>query len=284
MNWWSRESTHLGRRLPVAKFCIHHFGQLAEEETRSEKAAAYRDLLRMKVRDSPDDAMAWIQLGLQEYECSRQTSEPLRCFEHALLLEPKATAASLFKGMVYLDLGKYDQALEALDAARADKRSRALCEQFRGDAFHNLGRLLEARTAYTEAGRLTGGDPVLSSKLGYTEVRLGRTQDGINRLKQSAESAPEIAEIRERLMKAYVAVNALAPAGDEAEKLASLEGTAKAYLRAASLRVHAKQLSQAKSILEKGMALFPGSAELRLAFSELGGDIRAQFQAASSAI
>ena len=33
--------------------------------------------------------MAWIQLGLQEYECSREPEEPLRCFDRALALEPK---------------------------------------------------------------------------------------------------------------------------------------------------------------------------------------------------
>src|SRR5690242_21328890 len=58
-------------------------------------------------------------------------SEPLRCFERALALQPKAASALLFKGMVYLDLGECGQALAALDAARADKHSRALCEHLR---------------------------------------------------------------------------------------------------------------------------------------------------------
>jgi tetratricopeptide (TPR) repeat protein len=262
----------LGRRLPTATFCIHHFGQLSEEETRNKKAAAYRDLLRMKVRELPNEPMAWIQLGLQEYECSREPAEPLRCFERALVLEPRATPAALFKGMVYLDLGKYGQALEALDSACADKRSRALREHLRGDALHNLGRLLEARAAYSDAVRFTGNDPVLSSKLGYTEVRLGRTKDGITRLKRAAEKAPEVAEIRERLMKALVAADTLPDAAEQAEKLASLEGTAKAYLRAASIRVHAKQRQQARELLHRGIALFPDSTELRQACAELGDE------------
>ena len=33
----------LGRRLPMAPFYIHHFGHLAQEETRNQKAVAYRD-------------------------------------------------------------------------------------------------------------------------------------------------------------------------------------------------------------------------------------------------
>jgi len=71
----------------LADFCIHHFGQLNQEESRSNKAAAYLDLLRLKVQELPDDAMAWLQLGLQEYECSRKSKEPFRCFERALALE-----------------------------------------------------------------------------------------------------------------------------------------------------------------------------------------------------
>jgi len=174
--------------------------------------------------------------------------------------------------MVYLDFGKYSQAIEVLDGMRGDQRSRGLREHLRGDALHNLGRLLEARAAYHEAVRFSGNDPVLSSKLGYTEVRLGRAKEGINRLKEAAEKAPNVAEIRERLMKAFVAVNILPDAADQAEKLASLEGTAKAYLRAASIRTHAKQPQRAREVLNRGITVFPDSAELRRAFAELSDE------------
>jgi tetratricopeptide (TPR) repeat protein len=261
----------IGRRLSLAKFCIHHFGHLVEEEARRRKAAAYRDLLRMKVCELPDDPMAWIQLGLQEYECSREPSEPLRCFERALALEPGATPAVLFKGMIYLELGQCDQALVVLDAARADHRSRALREHLRGDALHNLGRLQEACRAYRDALRLTGDDSVLSSKLGYTEVRLGRREEGIARLKEAAQKAPEVVEIRERLMKALVGINNLADGAGEAEELAGLEGTPKAYLRAASIRVHAKQVHRAREVLNRGIAVFPDSKDLHRALAELCG-------------
>ena len=138
----------------------------------------------------------------------------------------------------------------------ATSAAAALREHLRGDALHNLGRLLEARTAYQEAVRFSGNDPVLSSKLGYTEVRLGRAREGINRLKEAAERAPDVAEIRERLMKAFVAVNILSDAADQAEKLASLEGTAKAYLRAASIRAHAQQRQQAREVLHRELQSF----------------------------
>jgi tetratricopeptide (TPR) repeat protein len=265
----------LGRRLSMAKFCVHHFGQLVQEDTRKRKAAAYRDLLRMKVRELPDDPMTWIQLGLQEYECSPEPSEPLRCFDHALALQPRATPAALFKAMIYLELGQCDQALVVLDTAHADHRSRTFREHLRGDALHNLGRLQEARTAYSDALRLTGNDCVLSSKLGYTEVGLGRREEGIARLKQAAQKAPQVVEIRQRLMKALVSLNNLPDAAIEAEELASLEGTEKAYLRAASIRVHAKQLQEAREVLNRGITIFPDSAGLRHALAELCDEVKA---------
>ena len=114
--------------------------------------------------------------------------------KHQRLPSSRAWSISIVAG--------HEQALSALDAAPRDNRSRALRQHLRGDALHNLGRLLDASAAYSEAVRLSGNDPVLSSKLGYTEVRLGRTREGITRLKQAAEKAPEVAEIRERLMKA----------------------------------------------------------------------------------
>jgi Flp pilus assembly protein TadD len=130
---------------------------------------------------------------------------------------------------------------------------------------------LEACAAYRDAIKLTGNDPVLDSKLGYTEVRLGRTQEGVARLKQAVERAPEALEIRERLMKALIAANSISDAAEHAEQLANLEGSARAYLRAASVRAHAKQHQQAQDVLRRGLALFPDSAELRRALGELQG-------------
>ena len=66
-------------------------------------------------------------------------------------------------------------------------------------------------------------------------------------------------------MKAFVAVNILPEAAEQAEKLAILEGTAKAYLRAASIRVYANDQQQAREVLNRGITLFPDSVELRRA-------------------
>ena len=258
-----------GLKLLPSDVYIHHFGQLATEQSRKKKAAAYLDLLRLKVQELPNEPMAWLQLGLQEYECAHQSAEPLRCFERALELEPKAVQGWLFKGMIQLDSGNYQQALADLDHARSDTASRAFCEHLRGDALHNLGQLEEARESYARSAKLTHGDPVVTSKLGYTEVRLGRVQEGIAKLKRAADSAPEVGEIRERLMKAYIATDQLSEAAGQAERLAKIESTPKSYLRAASIWTHTKQKERAQETLQKGIELFPEATELQKAFAEL---------------
>lgn len=264
-----------GLKLLPSDICIHHFGQLGAEENRNKKAAAYLEMLRLKVQELPNDPMAWLQLGLQEYEYSHQTTEPLRCFERALQLEPKAVQGWLFKGMIELDSGNYQQALADLDHVRSNTASRAFCEHLRGDALHNLGRLQEACESYAKSAKLTQGDPVVISKLGYTEVRLGMAQEGITKIKRSAESVPEVGEIRERLMKAYIATNQLAEAAEQAERLARIEGTPKSYLRAASIWKHTKQNNRAQTILQRGIDLFPEAQELQKAFAELTGVLAA---------
>jgi len=270
-----------GLKLLPSDVYIHHFGQLAAEEDRKKKAAAYLELLRLKVQELPNEPMAWLQLGLQEYEYSHQTAEPLRCFERALQLEPKALQGWLFKGMIHLDCGNYQQALADLDHVRSDATSRAFCEHLRGDALHNLGRLEEARESYGKSEKLTHGDPVVISKLGYTEVRLGRVQEGITKLKQAAESAPLVGEIRERFMKAYIATDQLAEAAEQAEQLTKIEATPKSYLRAASIWKHIKQNNRAEQVLHRGINLFPEVQELHEAFAELTG-VRATATVGSS--
>ena len=78
----------LNLKMGRANFCIHHFGQMVAEKSRKNKLAAYRDLLRLKAQEQPHDPLAWVQLGLAEYECCRDAAEPLRCLDQAISLEP----------------------------------------------------------------------------------------------------------------------------------------------------------------------------------------------------
>jgi len=108
------------------------------------------------------------------------------------------------------------------------------------------------------------------SKLGFTEVRANRVQTGLDRLRRACVSAPDVAEIQERLMKAYIVIDNLPQAAEHAEIVAALENTPKWFLRAASVRLKLKQVDRAKEILRRAIERLPNVPELQDALTGLG--------------
>jgi hypothetical protein len=259
----------LGYKLAVANFCIHHFGQLFDAQIRDGKAVFYRDLLRLRVQEHPDDPLGWVQLGLQEYEVFKNVEEALRCFARCLALEPRVAEAWLFTGMIYVDLGKCQEALTALERDRREGPVTALREQLKGDALLGLSRFKEARLAYRRAIKLTGkDDPLLESKLGYTEVKAGQKNTGLAKLRRAARAYPGMFAIHDRLMKACIIADRLPEAAEVAEQLAGASANPKFFLRAASIRAQLRQWEQAADTLSRGLLLFPQSPELQCAHAE----------------
>ena len=259
----------LGLNLPVASFFIHHFGQLVDQEARNKKRVFYLDLLRAKTEEHPDDHAAWTQLGLHEFECFNRPEEALRCFERALVLQPNAPETWLFKGMVYASLGRYQEALDALERDKRGESSSALREDLRGDALFGLGRFKEARLAYRKSLKVTGSNALVESKLGYTEVKLGQKNNGLAMLRRAARLAPNIYAIQDRLMKACIVADRLAEAAETAEKITTVALHPTLFLRAASIRAQMKQWDHTEAILSRGLQLFPQSQELQEARAEV---------------
>lgn len=260
-----------GFRLETASFFIHHFGQLVDHEARMRKRAFYRDLMRRKTEDNPDDVAAWVQLGLHEFECFNECDEALRCFERAITLQPKADEAWLFTGMVYLSLGRYQEALDALEHDQRQGVSRALHEDLRGDALSGLGHLKDARLCYRRALQINKGDPLLESKLGYVEVKLGQKNTGLTLLRRAGRIVPDMYAIQDRLMKACIMANKLSEAAEAAERCAESVPHPKMFLRAASIHAQLQQWDRAEQVLSRGRRSFPESVELEKAYCETLG-------------
>jgi len=261
----------LGLKIQPANFFIHHFGQLLGKEVRDHKGVYYRDLLRLRVQDNPNDALGWIQLGLQEYEYFKNPEEALRCFEHALTLDPRASEPWLFTAMIHIDSLRYAEALKAVENDHREGQCAALREQVRGDALHGLGRFKDARMAYRKAAKLTPrGDAMLESKIGYTEVKMGQKQTGLARLRRAARAVPGMYAIHDLLMKACMISGRMDEAADVAEKLSEDSGSNfRLFLRAASLCAQLEQWERTEHILERGLAKFPDSRELRDVYAEV---------------
>ena len=258
----------LGLNLPTANFFIHHFGQLVDHEAREKKRAFYLDLLRAKTEEKPDDPVAWTQLGLHEFECFNRPEEALRCFERALTLQPTAPETWLFTGMVFLRLERYQEALTAIEHDTRNGNSLALREDLRGDALYGVGRYKEARMSYRRSLKLSRNNPLLESKLGFTEVKLGQKNTGLAHLRHAARVVPDIHSVHDRLMKGCIMAGRLEEAAEVAEKFTFVMGHPKLFLRAASIRAQLKEWKATEEILVRGLKLFPESAELQDARAE----------------
>jgi len=258
-----------GLEIGVAPFFIHHFGQLADQEAKAKKAAFYRELLRLKVQEAPGDPFAWINFGLQEFESFNNPEEALRCFERALTLNPKASQAWLFTGMVQLNCGRHQEALFALERANGRGSGAALQAHLKGDALFGVKRFEEARAEYRNALKLVDNDPQLQSKLGFAEVLLGHKEAGIKKLKQAAAAVPTMFEIHDRLVKSYIVANLLAEAAEESEQFTHRVAHPRLFLRAASINAQIQRWVKAEEILSRGLQIFPQSAELQTALNEL---------------
>lgn len=262
-----------GLKLGLANFFIHHFGHLENRPEKADKGTYYRDLLRRKVEEEPDNPAGWVQLALQEYEYFHNQTEALGCLERALLLEPRAAEAWLFLAMIYVDEGKFQQALAALEHDTRKGASVALREQVRGDALHSLNQLEEARAAYRRSIKIAGGDPLLESKLGYVEVKLGHRDSGLAKLLHAAHKAPGMFAVQDRLMKAYIMVGRLPEAASTAERVAETLSHPKLFLRAASLYAALHDLGRCLQVLQRGLREFSDSADLQQAYAEVNKEL-----------
>lgn len=258
-----------GLELGTANFFIHHFGHLESNEEKAGKGSYYHRLLRLRVEDEPGSPDAWVQLGLQEYEHAKNYDEALRCFQTALQLEPRAAEAWLFLSMIYVDLGKYEEALVALQRDKRSGSGVALHEQVRGDALHGLHQYDAARQAYLKSMRVGGRDPGVESKLGYVEVKLGKLESGFARLHHAAREVPAMFAIQDRLMKAFVITGKLGEAARVACEFAEISSHPRMFLRAGCLCASAQEWAKGREILERGLTRFPDSSELSQALAEV---------------
>jgi len=258
----------VGLKLGKANFCIHHFGHLESNGRNASKGTYYRDLLRRKVEEEPNDPAGWVHLALQEYEHFHNQTEALGCLQRALQLEPRAAEAWLFLAMIYVDAGMFQEALAALERDTRKHAGAGLREQVRGDALHSLNRLEEARAAYRRAIKLAGRNPVLESKLGYVEVKLGYCDSGLAKLVHAANEDPAMFAAQDRLMKAYMVVGKLHEAAITAETAAQALKHPRTYMRAASLYAALHDSERCIEILRQGLAEFPASPDLQQALTE----------------
>lgn len=260
--------TKTGQQIGLADFRILHFGRLNADRM-GEKKSYYPELLRRKAVDQPDDALTWLQLGCEQLAAGCD-GEALASLERSLALHPWALTL-IGIARTHIQFRRPEPALRALDRVPDEGDFGLLRNEMRGDLLHDLGRLKEARKAYHAAlhfapvrrgGGETGREPLIESKLGYTEVRLGLVRMGLGRLHRAVQKLPSVLENHDRLVKACVLLGRNDEAADVAERILNYFYSERIFLRAATLRLRSGQPAHAKDLLEMGRLRFPTSQKL----------------------
>ncbi|MGH9378490.1 MAG: tetratricopeptide repeat protein, partial [Terriglobia bacterium] len=131
-----------------------------------------------------------------------------------------------------------------------------------------LGEFGEAFRSYQRAVELQGESALLESKLGFTEVRLGRHQEGLVRLQHAVDREPRSIELYDRLITACAWLGKPQQAAVAAEmKIEKIGPQPDFYLRAASLRAQSQDWRRVVELLQQGLERFPKHEKLREALA-----------------
>jgi glycosyltransferase involved in cell wall biosynthesis len=260
----------IGGKVKPADFLIHHFGFVAPAELKREKNVFYRELGRQKVQEMPESGQAHFELGLVELEHFHNNEEAARLFAKACDLSKTLAVAWFFHGVALYRLQRDAEALECFAGARLLGTNTTALAEAEGDAFYNCKQFAEARKAYRRALQLQDSTDVLS-KLGLAEVRMKQIAPGLKKLTLAIAASAATPELHDRLVSAQLSLGNLAEAAQAAEdKLRATKPTESAYLRAAVLCMHAKQVDRALKIVGQGAIEFPESAAMKQAAGQLG--------------
>ncbi len=253
-----------GRKLGHAPFCIHHFGMVADAETRARRNHFYRRLGRRKLREMPKSAQAHLELGLLELDSFGNLQEALALFERTCQIDTRLGVAWFFQGLTLSRLQRFHEALKCLSEAERQGHITSLVHEIQGDAHYHLKQYPSACESYDRAKRRDPGNPLLQSKLGLAILRAGNVERGLGLIWQAVEVKPPASELHDRLILSLVWLGRIEEAGAAAEaKIGAMEKPqAVDFLRAASLWAKVKNWARAAAVLQLGLRTYPGDLTL----------------------
>lgn len=261
----------LGLPLGRASFLIHHLGLTADQETRANKNAFYRELGKQKIMEQPDNAQAHLELGLVELDNFANFADAMACFRKACELNPRFGVAWFFAGVTQLRLDQPGEAIPFLQKAEQCGHRTAAVAELTGDAFYNSGEFEAAARAYRKALERAPESIQVESKLGLTLGRLGKKEEAARWAREAVSKRPTLGDLHDRLIQLLVLIEQFPQAAEAAEnKLRNVSGTTAAdFVRAASLWNQSGNLARAVAVLHVGLQLHSGDVLLQQAVSEL---------------
>ena len=127
----------------------------------------------------------------------------LGLFEYMLSKAPNSPTLHNNLGMVYGELGRYQDAVEALKRAIRIQPDLAEVHYNLGNAYQRLGRYQDAVEPYKQALRIKPDYAEVYDNLGAAYGKLGRWQDAIEAYKQAIKIKPDYADAHYNFGNAY---------------------------------------------------------------------------------
>ena len=260
-----------GKRLGTASFLIHHLGFVMPPEVERRKSAFYRELGKQKLQDSPDNAQAHFEVGLEELTRGEGAGVALGYFIQSCRLKPSFAVAWLFGAIALSMLGHTAQAEEFLAQAESLGYRSPLMVDLRGDLLYRKGDYTGASECYRRLWADFAPAPEAESKLGLTLWRGGETMPGLQHLRHAIQMFPGAGANYDRLISVLVAQDQIEDATEVAiKKLQATPPQPSAFLKLASLHAQMGNITEVRATLQKGCQAFPDDAGLLRAARENG--------------
>ncbi len=125
-------------------------------------------------------------------------------YKQAIQARPDYAEASYKKGAVYVELGRYEEAIESYKQAISDKPDYTEASYKLGTVYAELGRYEEAIESYKQVIRSKPDYAEVQYSLGFSYAKLYLHEDAIKALKQAIQIRPDYAEAHHILGLMYL--------------------------------------------------------------------------------
>jgi len=244
---------------------LHHYGKVRGEERVAAKRLHYLALGLKKIQKDPQNAKAYLDLGIQYQELQRH-AEAVECFRKTFAMS-RLPVALLYAAISEKHDGHANEALGLLDRAVEIGFNTFQVHLERGNVLLALGRVVDALHEYRTSERLNPKNPIATFNCGLASRKLqdfksaedcyekalrldpgfdkaaleldmlrvssGRIAEAVGLLETLIERRPDYREARLTLAKTYIQLNqplravaALDHASDEDALARSLLGAA----------------------------------------------------------